>query len=193
MTVKEFPEYILDMNENTFEVLGKRYIERLRKYSDSKTFITDKYPPNFRLIGLIKIILPGAKVVHCMRDPMDNCLSIFKNNFATTNYFANNLKELGQYYNLYLDLMDHWRETIPDSIYDISYEALVLNQEEETRKLLTYCQLPWEESCLSFHKTDRLVVTASFSQVRRPMYSDSVSLWKKYKDQLKPLRDELDQ
>jgi len=193
MTVKEFPEYILDMNENTFEVLGKRYIERLRKYSDSKMFITDKYPPNFRLIGLIKIILPGAKVVHCMRDPMDNCLSIFKNNFATTNYFANNLKELGQYYNLYLDLMDHWRETIPDSIYDISYEALVLNQEEETRKLLTYCQLPWEESCLDFHKTDRLVVTASFSQVRRPMYSGSVSLWKKYKDQLKPLRDELDQ
>ncbi len=101
------------------------------------------------------------------------------------------MKELGRYYNLYLDLMDHWRKMLPDFIYDIWYEELVSNQEDQTRKLLTYCKLPWEESCLSFYKTKRRVETASANQVRRPIYSDSVQLWKKYETQLEPLRKAL--
>ena len=192
-TDKEFPDCILDLNEEALETLGVSYLERLRKHSDSKRFITDKMPHNFWFIGLIKIILPEAKVVHCIRDPRDNCLSIFKNSFVHANYYAYDLKELGQYYNLYLDMMDHWGKTIPDFIYDLSYEAMVSNQEEETRKLLTYCQLPWEASCLSFHKTERSVATASSTQVRRPIYNDSVSLWKKYERQLEPLRNALGQ
>ncbi len=182
---------ILGLSEETFEVLGASYIEKLRKHSNSKKFITDKMPQNFWFIGFIKVILPKAKIIHCMRDPRDNCFSIFKTVFSKEHNYAYNLRELGQYYNLYLDLMNHWRETIPDFIYDISYEALVLNQEEVTRKLLTYCELPWQKSCLLFHKTNRPIATASYTQVRRPMYSDSVNLWGKYESQLKPLKEVL--
>ena len=182
---------ILDLSEEAFEVLGASYIEKLRKHSNSKKFITDKMPQNFWFIGFIKVILPKAKIIHCMRDPRDNCFSIFKTVFSKEHNYAYNLRELGQYYNLYLDLMNHWRETIPDFIYDISYEALVLNQEEVTRKLLTYCELPWQKSCLLFHKTNRPIATASYTQVRRPMYSDSVNLWEKYESQLKPLKEVL--
>ena len=148
-------------------------------------------PHNFRLIGLIKVILPKAKVIHCMRNPMDNCLSVFKNRFSQANHYAYNLKELGEFYYHYLDLMNHWRATIPLFIYDISYEALVLDQEQETKKLLNYCQLPWEETCLSFYKTERPIATSSYTQVRRPMYSDSVNLWMKYESELEPLKKAL--
>jgi hypothetical protein len=97
------------------------------------------------------------------------------------------MTELGQYYNLYLDLMEYWRNTLPGSIYELSYEKLVTDQEDQIRKLLDYCTLPWDDACLEFHKTRRIVKTASNAQVRRPIYTDSVKLWKKYEKQLEPL------
>ncbi len=187
----KFPECVSDLNEEELFALGSKYLDRLRKHSDINRFITDNMPHNFQLIGLIKVILPKARVIHCMRDPMDNCYSIFKKNFAEEHKYAYEMMELGQYYNLYLDLMDHWRKSIPDFIYDIRYEELVFNQEEQTKKLLNYCKLPWEESCLSFHKTKRRVATASVNQVRRPIYSDSIRLWKKYERQLETLQKAL--
>ncbi len=187
----KFPECVSDLNEEELFALGSKYLDRLRKHSDINRFITDNMPHNFQLIGLIKVILPKARVIHCMRDPMDNCYSIFKKNFAEEHKYAYEMMELGQYYNLYLDLMDHWRKSIPDFIYDIRYEELVFNQEEQTKKLLNYCNLPWEESCLSFHKTKRRVATASVNQVRRPIYSDSIRLWKKYERQLETLQKAL--
>ena len=188
---EEFPACMLHLNDEGFITLGSSYLQGLRKHSTSKRFITDKMPHNFRLIGLIKVILPKAKVIHCMRNPMDNCLSVFKNRFSQANHYAYNLKELGEFYYHYLDLMNHWRATIPHFIYDISYEALVLDQEQETKKLLNYCQLPWEETCLSFYKTERPIATSSYTQVRRPMYSDSVNLWMKYESELEPLKKAL--
>ncbi len=192
-TGKKFPEYLSELDDDEFLALGSSYIERIRKHSEASVskHITDKAPYNYKMIGLIKTILPKAKVIHCMRDPMDNCYSIFKHNFTGEHKYTYELKELGQYYKLYLDLMDHWRNIIPDFIYDFSYEELVSDQDEQTKKLLTYCGLPWEESCLDFHKTKRKVDTASAVQVRRPMYKDSVQLWKKYENQLEPLRKAL--
>ncbi len=190
---KYSPRCVSDLNKAQLFSLGTNYIERIRKHSTSANHITDKMPNNFKLIGFIRMILPGAKIVHCMRDPMDNCYSIYKKHFIHEHKYAYDLSELGQYYNLYLDLMDHWRKIIPNFIYDISYEALVSDQEEQTRKLLAFCQLPWEKSCLSFHKTKRAVSTASNIQVRRPMYSDSVNLWKMYETQLYPLQKALGQ
>ncbi len=190
-TGKKYPEYLSDISKKEYFALGSNYLENIKKHSDIKRFITDKMPYNFQLIGLIKLILPKAKVIHCVRDPMDNCYSIFKNDFAGKHKYAYDLNELGQYYNLYLDLMDHWRKIIPEFIYDIRYEELVFDQEVQTRKLLNFCNLPWENSCLSFYKTKRRVATASATQVRRPIYSDSIQLWNKYEKQLEPLRNAL--
>jgi hypothetical protein len=150
--------------------------------------MTDKSLNNYQHIGLIKLIFPNAKIVHCCRNPNDTCLSIFKNLFETEGHnYAYDLLELGAYYNLYLDLMIHWQSVLPDFIYDIKYENLVQNQEKESRDLLTYCGLEWNDSCLEFQKANRAVNTASSAQVRRPIYKGSVQSWKKYEKQLAPL------
>jgi hypothetical protein len=138
--------------------------------------------------------LPNAKIIHCNRDARDVCLSVFKQNFTTQNYrFAYDLKTVGQFHNLYRMLMKHWHEVLPGEIYDIEYEALTQNPEHEIRNLLAACDLEWQDSCLDFDKTPGLVTTASFYQVRQPMYTSSVSLWQKYEAFLQPLLDELEE
>ncbi len=171
---------------------GNEYISRIREHSDTAGFITNKMPSNFWLIGMIGLMLPNAKIIHCRRDSRDICLSIFKNYFSGDgNYYAYDLAELGRYYNLYRDLMKHWHGVLPDFIYDISYEDVVANQERESRALLEHCGLEWDPACLEFHRTDRPVHTASAAQVRRPIYKDSVQLWKRYEKQLAPLLEVL--
>ncbi len=179
---------IVDLDSAALDNLGKKYIAGIRKHSQDAKYITDKMPHNFQYIGLIKAILPNARIIHCTRDPMDNCLSLFKNYFSKQHKYSYDLTELGQYYNLYVDLIEYWRKTLPDFIYDLSYERLVADQEIQIRNLLDYCQLPWDDACLEFHKTRRKVRTASNAQVRRPIYNDSVKLWKRYEKQLQPLR-----
>jgi len=185
---RQFPANITDLDSEALENLGKQYIARVRRHSPEANFICDKLPPNFLRIGLIRAILPNAKIIHCTRDPMDNCLSLFKNYFSSAIDYSYELTELGQYYNLYLDLMQHWRDAMPEFIYDLSYESLIDEQESQIRQLLDFCHLPWDDACLDFHKTRRKVRTASNAQVRRPIYKDSVKLWKRYEKQLEPLR-----
>ncbi|MFC1778054.1 sulfotransferase [Pseudomonadota bacterium] len=178
---------------SAFENLGKAYLEKTSLLDKQTRHISDKLPFNMMMIGLIKIALPNAKIIHCVRDAKDNCLSIFKQNFTTGNYrFAYNLKTLGQFHNLYQKLMKHWHEVLPNAIYDISYESLTQNPETEIRKLLAACGLEWQESCMNFEKNAGIVKTASFYQVRQPMYTSSINLWEKYQEFLKPLLDELD-
>ena len=185
---REILTSIVDLDLAALEGLGGQYIEGVRKHSKGAKYITDKMPHNFQYIGLIKAILPNAKVIHCTRDPMDNCLSLFKNYFSKQHKYSYDMTELGQYYNLYVDLVEYWNNTLPGFIYDLSYERLVADQEGQIRKLLEYCQLPWDDACLEFHRTRRKVRTASNAQVRRPIYKDSVKLWKRYENQLEPLR-----
>jgi len=173
---------------DAFEKLGADYIKKIRENSAEKEFITDKMPHNFMHIGLIKTILPAAKVIHCMRNPMDTCFSIFKTEFAGEHKYAYDMVELGHYYNLYRDLMSHWEKLLPGFMYPLRYEELVADQQEQTKSLLDFCGLPWDDACLSFHKTQRRVSTASLAQVRQPIYKDSVELWKRYEKQLEPLR-----
>ena len=182
------PGELLELDAKAFADLGKQYIARIRKYSANAKFITDKMPHNFLRIGFIRTILPNARVIHCTRDPMDNCLSIFKTHLKHSHGYANNMSELGQYYRMYLELMDYWRVTLPGFIYDQSYEELVGSQKEQVSKLLQHCGLDWDDACLDFHRTRRKVKTASNAQVRRPIYNDSVQLWKRYEKQLEPLR-----
>lgn len=182
--------HIRDNCGTTAAILGNEYIKRTHQLSALAKHITDKMPINFMWLGIIHLALPNAKIIHCKRDPMDNCYSIFKNLFnGEAQPFAYNLQELGHYYLLYKDLMRHWQDVFaPETIYDISYEELVANQENETRKLLEYCELPWEDNCLSFHKSARTVNTASAVQVRKPIYKDSIHLWKRYEKHLEPLQ-----
>ena len=187
----KFIDRINQASSSHFSAAGGEYISLLREHSHTAKFITDK-TPHFELIGMIKLMLPKAKVIHCCRDPRDTCLSIFKNYFTVDgHYYAYDLSDLGRYYNLYRDLMNHWQSVLPDFIYHIQYEDVVADQEKQSRALLAYCGLEWDDACLEFYKTDRPVQTASAVQVRRPIYKDSVQSWKRYENHLGPLLEVL--
>ena len=185
-----YPECVADLDADMFESMGSDYVDKVRGYAKDADHIIDKMPQNFIYVGLIKKILPNAKIIHCTRNPMDNCLSLFKNYFTIkgSHKYSYDMVELGRYYNLYLDLMAHWERVLPGFMCTLKYDEMVADQENQTRRLLEFCGLPWDEACLSFHKTERRVKTASFMQVRQPMYKDSVELWKQYEKQLEPLR-----
>jgi len=176
-----------------FEQFGKSYLNQIDLLDDQHSRLTDKMPFNMMMIGLIRIALPNAKIIHCVRDAKDTCLSIYKQNFTTGNYrFAYDLKAVAQFHKQYQRLMEHWQQLLPGEIYDVSYEALTHEPELEIRKLLEACDLEWQEDCLSFDKSAGVVKTASAFQARQPMYTSSVKLWEKYQEYLQPLLLELD-
>jgi hypothetical protein len=178
--------------KRVFEMVGKTYLEKISLLNNQASHVTDKMPFNMMMIGLIRIALPNAKIIHCVRDAKDTCLSIYKQNFTTGNYrFAYDLKTVAQFHNQYSDLMAHWNESMPGAIYDVSYESLTRNPELEIRKLLSACDLEFQEGCINFEKADAVVKTASAFQVRQPMYTSSVRLWEKYQQFLGPMLDEL--
>ena len=179
---------LLEDQGQMFLKIGEAYLRRLSRYGGGAHLITDKLPSNFMFIGLIRQALPFAKIIHCRRDSMDTCFSIYKNFFVGEINYAYELTELGEYYQLYEDLMQFWHRLFPDDIYDLSYEKLIVDQEKETRRLLDYCGLPWHQACLTFHQTNRPVATASATQVRRPIYNDSIELWRNYEKYLTPLK-----
>lgn len=179
--------------DTSFALFGKTYLEKIALLNSTKAHITDKMPFNMMMIGLIRMMLPNAKIIHCVRDARDTCLSIYKQNFTTGNYrFAYDLKTIGQFYREYEKLMRHWHEVMPGDIYDISYEALTQNPEDEIRKLVAACELDWQDNCLNFSQSEAVVKTASAFQARQPMYTSSVALWEKYQPFLQPLLDELE-
>jgi len=164
------------------------YLSRLRELDATAAHVTDKLPNNFLHIGLIRALLPDARIVHCMRDSRDTCWSIYKNFFGGRgHYYAYEQAELGKYYCAYEDLMAHWRDILPGAIHDVRYEELVGDQESTTRTLLGACGLSWDPACLDFHKTSRSVRTLSASQVRRPVYDRSIGNWKNVANSLEPL------
>lgn len=187
----DYPECLPGLHDNAYRELGENYIRRLREHSSKARHITDKMPHNFIHIGMIKLILPNAKIIHCIRNPLDNCLSIYKNYFDGPLDYAYRMDELGEYYCQYAGLMAHWRSLVDDHIFDIRYEDLISDQLNTTRELLAFCRLDWDDACINFHRNTRNVHTASVAQVRRPIYQDSVDLWKRYGQQLEPLQTAL--
>jgi tetratricopeptide (TPR) repeat protein len=176
----------IDKDNSFLNELGKKYINSIREKSPKSKKITDKLPINFLAVGFIKLILPKAKIIHCHRNPMDNIFSIFKNHFSGGKIdFAYNLNEITEYYSLYKNLMNHWKNIIPSFIHDIKYENLVSDPEKYTRSLVSFCDLSWSDKCLSFHKNKRLIKTASDTQARKKIYNTSINTWKNYKDYLK--------
>jgi tetratricopeptide (TPR) repeat protein len=150
--------------------------------------ITDKMPSNYVHVGLIHLLFPNAKIVHCVRDPLDNCLSCFEQNFSHPTSWSWDLEDIGHYYGQYRRLMAHWKAVLPVPMLEFSYEATVADVETGARRLLDFCGLKWEPACLDFHQTERPVLTASKGQVRRPIYTSSMGKWRVFERQLEPLR-----
>lgn len=176
------------LSSSEFSSIRKDYLASLMKLNVSETFITDKWPLNFRNIGFILSALPEAKIVHVRRDARATCWSIYKNFFSGQgNGWAYSFDDLAKFYGLYDELMSYWHQIYPNQIYDISYEELTTNQEKETRDLLDYCNLEWDHNCLKFYENKRDVNTASALQVRKKMYQGSSDAWKKYEKFLEPL------
>ena len=183
-----------NLDNKIFNDAGKEYVTLMKNKSRNKKFIIDKLPINFRWIGLINIILPEAKIINCTRNPYDTCLSIFENFFHIRgNEYTFNLKEIANYYNLYSDLLNYWKKIIHKNFFEINYEEFIYNQKNNTKKLLEYCSLAWEDQCMNFHLTKRTVRTSSDNQVRQKIYTQSINKWKKYKDDLNDLMKIIDQ
>jgi hypothetical protein len=153
-------------------------------------FITDKMPHNFLNIGLISLLFPQAKIIHCVRDPRDTCLSIYFQSFGWLHPYGTRLDWLGAYYREYARLMKHW-EMVKVPVHTVSYDDMVNDQETTTRKMLEFCDLEWNDACLDFHKSERVVATASYDQVRQKMYTKSQQRWKKYEKDIPLLVENL--
>ncbi|MEQ9490025.1 MAG: tetratricopeptide repeat protein [Alphaproteobacteria bacterium] len=188
---RNFAAAYRDPPREAFAAAGTDYIDAMRARAPDYDCFTNKMPANFIYLGLIALMLPGAKIVHCRRDPVDTCLSIFMRLFSTGQFFGYDQRELGRYYRLYRALMAHWSTVMPDRIHDIVYEDLVAEPETHTRALVGHCGLTWNDACLDFHTNKRTVKTASVAQVRQPIYKDSVQAWRRYEHHLQPLLDAL--
>ncbi|MBV8698398.1 MAG: tetratricopeptide repeat protein, partial [Bradyrhizobium sp.] len=188
-----FPEMLRKISNDDLHELGKTYVESVSKLIGSHDRIVDKMPSNFLFVGLIRLALPRARIIHVKRDPVDTCLSCFSLLFSEGQAFAYDLAELGRYYRAYDTLMGHWREALPsEAMLEVRYEDLVKDLDGPARRLIAFCGLEWDDRCLSFHETKRPVQTASLVQVRKPIYADSVGRWRFYGERLKPLFDALE-
>ena len=184
-TSELFLKKIIYIDKESLKKIGQEYISNLENISDNSERVTDKFLINFKWIGLIKLILPNSKIVHCVRNPKDNCISIYKNYFISNKLsFAYNLKEITEFYNLYNDLMEYWKNILPKFFFDIKYEKIIQNPEQQIRNLLKNCNLSWNDSCLKFYNNKRPVKTASDTQVRKKIYKSSVDSWKNYENDL---------
>ena len=180
-----FFEGIVNYDKDNFKKIGEEYIAKMKAISNNSKRATDKLPINFLYIGFIKLILPKSKIVHCYRNPKDNCLSVFKNYFSGMKIkFAYDMSEVVEYYNLYNDLMKYWNNLLPDFIYNIKYESLISNTKTVIQNLLENCDLDWTNDCLNFHNNKRRIKTSSDAQARNKIYSNSIDSWKNYEKYL---------
>ncbi len=168
-----------------------RFIEaveaKMGRPARPETVVTDKSLMNFAWLPVIMRLFPDARLVHCKRHPLDTCLSVYFTDFKANWDFTNSLETIGSFFQLYGQVMDKWTKRFSDRVFTLEYENVVADQETETRRLLDYCELPWESGCLSFFKTDRQVATPSDWQVRLPVFKSSIGRWKHYEHHLEPL------
>ena len=191
-----YPFCVRELNHELLVSVAWEYLGMLKKSAGSgrPRRITDKQLYNYLHLGFIRILFPKARIIHCRREPLDNCLAIYFTSFANDDHqYAYDLEEIGKAYRHYQKLMQHWHVQLPEPYLEIDYEKLVQNQEEESRRLIQYVGLEWDERCLEFYKTPREINTASNWQVRQPLYTDSLQRWKHYENYLDPLRRALEQ
>lgn len=186
-----FGESIATIAPELARTLAEEHLAYLRERAPDALRIVDKMPHNFQLIGLIFLLFPRARIIHCRRDAIDNCVSCFVLNFTGAHTYSADLQTLGLYYREYDRLMRHWNSIFPGRIFENRYETLIENQEEQSRRLIDYLGLPWNDACLRFFDRDSSVNTYSRWQVRQPIYKSSVKRWKNYGSEIQPLIDSL--
>ena len=187
---------IIDNKTNIFNEIGENFFQNIKQISKNFSVsgnnknILVKDPLNFRWIGFINLIFPNAKIINCIRHPLDNCVSLYKTFFVGGVNFSYDLSELAEYYNFYLDLMNFWKKIFPNYFINISYEEIINNRKKETEKLLDFCNLQWNENCMQSHKYVHDMSTGTNSiNIHKPMYKTSMEYWKKYEKGLKPLME----
>jgi len=188
-----YPEVLKELDDVQLSDLGKNYILETAWARDRAPFFIDKMPNNFIHIGLIKTILPNAKIIDTRRDPMDTCFSCFKQFFARGQLFTYSLEDLGNYYSDYIRAMNHWHNIYGKDILTVHYDNVINKTEETIRELIDYCNLPFEQECLEFYKSSRPVKTPSAEQVRQPIYKSGLNYWKNYENYLSPLKKIIDE
>lgn len=186
-TELSYPDLLATLSGEELYALGKQYIDETKIHRQGAPFFIDKMPNNFRHIGLIKMILPNAKIIDARRHPVACCFSGFKQLFAEGQEFSYSMDDIAQYYNDYVELMDHWDGVVPDAVLRVRYEDMTDDVETQVRRILDYCKLTFEQGCLEFYKTDRAVRTASSEQVRQPIYQTGVDHWQNFEEYLQPL------
>ena len=192
ITGQAFPGNVRLLTAAQLEELGEYYLSRHREENLATRHVVDKTPLNFQYIGLLGLALPGARFIHCHRDPVQNCFSIHKLPFDKKQAYAHSLESLGLYYNRYWQLMEFWKQLFPGRILDVRYEDTVEDIEKQARRILEFLELPFEPGVLDFYRTERLVKTPSASQVRQPVYTHALQAWRKYEKHLGPLIESID-
>ena len=189
--VPGYPQILSFLKSEQLKEYGRAFIEDTRIHRLEAPFFIDKMPNNFRHIALIKLILPNAKIIDARRNPLDCCFSGFKQLFAEGQEFTYDLHDIGQYYCNYLDLMNHWDEMLPGFILRVNNEDVIDDLEGQVHRMLDFCGLKFQESCLNFHQTKRNVRTPSAEQVRQPVSRSGVDSWKPFEEFLTPLKESL--
>jgi len=183
-----YPELVATLNPETSRQIASRYIAGLRRLAPTAERVTDKMVSNYYFLGLIHLVLPEAKIIHCVRDPLDTCVSCFSKLFSAEVNPTYDLGELGRYYKRYERLIAHWRRILTDQrILEVRYEDVIGDFEVQARRIIAHCDLPWDPRCLDFYQTNRPVRTASAAQVRQPIYATAVGRWRVYEEYLQPL------
>ena len=183
-----YPDCLGLLTRKNVDDLASKYLYYIRTLAGKERMIIDKMPQNFLLLGLINILFPNARIIHCRRDPRDACVSLYCNWFPGGLAFSYNLYKLGAYYAQYQRIMAHWRTVLPaGQMMEVDYECMVNNQEAESRRLVEFLGLDWHDACLDFHNKKRRVYTSSSLQVTKPMYSSSIGRWRAYAKYLQPL------
>ena len=188
-----YPEILKELDESKLSEIGNNYLSETTWARKDAPFFIDKMPNNFIHIGLIKTILPNAKIIDTRRDPMDTCFSCYKQFFARGQLFTYSLEDLGNYYTDYIKAMNHWHNVYGKDIFTVHYDNVINKTEETIRELIDYCNLPFEKECLEFYKSSRPVKTPSAEQVRQPIYKSGLNYWKNYEKHLVPLKKIIDE
>ena len=187
-----YPSCLAELTSTQLNTLAEQYLTSASKNAPKTARITDKMPGNSGHLGLIEMILPSAKVIHCKRHPIDTCLSCYFQNFSNSHQYSRNLEYTAKMYRLYLDMVSMWDGVINIPIHELRYEDMINNQETSSRRLIEFSGLDWEEQCLRFNESKRHIKTCSYNQVRKPIYTSSVHRWKNYEKHIGPLLDELE-
>jgi hypothetical protein len=184
-----YPRAVRELSGQHFHRLGQQYLDLARIHrTEGRLRFIDKMPNNFPAVGLLHLILPNCKIIDARRYPMDSCLSCYRQLFARGQSFTYDLTDIGEYFLEYQRMMDYWHEVLPGRCLTVQYEDLVMDFDNQVRRLLEYCELPWEENCARFYETDRPVRTASSEQVRQPVYSRSINFWRNHASHLAELK-----